>query len=70
MTLCEREINLYCIIPLKCQILYLFFQQSPDYPNLNGVSVNSPRVMENGCKHYLQNNIFEIINQIIPFPCL
>ena len=63
MTLCKGEINLYCIVPLKFQSLYLIFQQSPDYPDLYKVSVNSLGVMKNGHKHYLQNNISEIINK-------
>lgn len=70
MTLCEREISLYCITALKFQSFYLLFQHSPDYPDLYIERVNSPIVMENGCKHYLQNNIFESINHIVTFPYL
>lgn len=69
MTLCEEEINLYCITALKFQSLYLLFQHNPDYPDIKR-GVNSPRVMKNGCKHHLWNNIFETVNQIIPFPYL
>ena len=65
MPLDEEEINLYCITPLKFQSLYLLFQHSPNYPDLYGKAINSPRVMGNGCKHYLWNNIFESVNYII-----